>query len=289
MKPVLVACIMLSFCCHKKSMPSGDPLPFEAVPALSPILPGAIDEASGIADSKINPGFLWVEQDSGNPPEICLLRHDGTIKKKIYLKGIQNRDWEDLALGDAPNGPGQSIYLADIGDNDAVHSSYTIYRFDEPLASADTVSFIDKINFRYPDGAHDAEAILVEKQSKHIFIITKRDTRSMVYKLSYPQSTSQLNLAELVGELPFNGVVSAAISPGGDEVLVKTYTGINYWKGLAGKPLEQLLKTAPVALPYELEAQGEALCFKQDNGGFFSISEKPMFAAAVSLRLYKRK
>ena len=62
-----------------------------------------IKEASGIADSKMSPGFLWVEVDSGNPPRLYLLSHDALTEKKVYIKGATNRDWEDIALAAGPD------------------------------------------------------------------------------------------------------------------------------------------------------------------------------------------
>ena len=50
----------------------------------------AIPEASGIADSKTNPGYLWVEEDSGNPSRIWLLSHDGKTVKTIPIEGADN-------------------------------------------------------------------------------------------------------------------------------------------------------------------------------------------------------
>src|SRR6187401_2247814 len=95
--------LFLFTCCqpHPESGPAGHI--FADTPASVPIRAGFIDEASGIADSRLNAGFLWVEQDSGNPPDLSLLAYDGTISKKIYIKGIQNRDWEDMAIAKGPD------------------------------------------------------------------------------------------------------------------------------------------------------------------------------------------
>ncbi|MBN8875969.1 MAG: hypothetical protein J0I32_00355 [Sphingobacteriales bacterium] len=262
---------------------------FEARPVSVPVKPGKLDEASGIADSKSHPGYLWVEQDSGNPSQICLLSHTGEFYKKIKIKGATNRDWEDMALANGPEKGRSYIYLADIGNNSVSASKYFIYRFPEPAANADTVYTFDKLVFKYPDGSHDAEAILVDNTTRDIYVITKRDKPSGIYKIPYPQSATDVNSAVKVGSLSFQGVVSAAISPDGKEILVKTYTGIYYWKRKAGQSIEQALQETPTQLPYQLEPQGEAICFKQDNSGFFTLSEKPSFMKKVNLNFYKRK
>ena len=276
--------------CQKETATSNIALlPFKETPDTSFIIPGIIDEASGIADSKKNPGLLWVEQDGGNPPEVALLSYNGIIQKKIYLKGLQNRDWEDIAIGSGPD-PGENyIYIAEIGDNNAVYPDYVLYRFIEPRQTMDTVYAWDKITFQYPDGSHDAEAIIIDNEMKDIYIITKRDNLSRIYKLTFPQSTTVVNAAIYVGEMKISGVCSAAISPDGKELLAKNYTNVYYWKRNNGESIVSALQRMPVTLGYALEPQGEALCFKNDNSAFYTLSEKPFFAASVNLNLYKRQ
>jgi len=264
-------------------------LPFEAVPVTTPVLPGTIDEASGIADSKINPGFIWVQQDGGNPPELFLLSYTGTVQKKIPIKGVTNRDWEDMAVGNGPVAGTNYVYIAETGDNSAAYTNYAIYRFAEPTLTTDTVFNSDKITFQYPDGSHDAEAMLLDNSTKDIYLISKRDSASRIYKLPYPQSTTTTMIATLVGEMPFTGVSAAAASPDGKELLVKTYTNVYYWKRNAGETIGAALLRTPLALGYMLEPQGEAICFKNDNTAFLTLSEKPFFATSVTLNLYRRK
>lgn len=262
---------------------------FEAIPLAKPVLPGKVDEASGIADSKANPGYLWVEQDSGNPRNILLLSHSGDFLKKIYVKPAYNRDWEDMALSNGPADGKKYIYVADIGDNALAFSTYAIYRFEEPASTVDTVFSCDKISFIYPDGAHDAEAMLVDDQSKDIYIITKRDNPARVYKLAYPQSTTSVNNAVLEGSLAVNAITGAAISPDGKDILLRTYFSIMHWKRAPGQSIMQALTATPDTLTTQAEPQGEALCFKNDNSGFFSLGEKPFFANGVNLNFYRRK
>ena len=283
---LLLSASLLAAVCKKKEA-GPEALPFASVPVATPIVPGLADEVSGMADSKANPGALWIEEDSGNPPRVILLQHNGALQKKIYIKGATNRDWEDMALAAGPDATKSYLYIADVGDNSARYSNYSIYRFPEPLATTDTVYAPDKINFTYPDGAHDAEAILVDSRTKDIYIITKRDAASQVFKLAYPQSTTTATEAQLVVTLPFTGAVGAAISPDGKEIMIKTYPGIFYWKKAATETIETALQKKGVALPYMPEPQGEALCFKNDGSGFLTLSEKS-FAASVGLQFYKR-
>jgi hypothetical protein len=246
----------------------------------SPVAP-EISEASGIADSKTYPRHLWVHEDSGNPTQLYLLGYDGNINRKVFLKGTINRDWEAMArLGD-------DLYVADIGDNNQVYTSYWIYKFAEPTSDTDTVRHIEKINFTYADGAHDAEAFLIDAKSKDIFIITKRDSPSRIYKLSLSANRKGPHVAILVGTLTYTGVVGAAQSPDGKDIIVKTYTSLYRYARSAEESIEDALRKDFEVLPYQLEPQGEAITFANDNSGFFTLSEKGL-ASAVNLYFYPR-
>src|SRR6476469_3032992 len=133
MKTNLVFFLLLFTACHSKEVTA--PLQtslFDSPPSESPVNT-AIKEASGIADSKAVPQTLWVEEDSGNPPQLYSINYDGSIRKKVYIKGAINHDWEDMALS------GDSIYIAETGDNNLVRLEYAVYKFPEPTADVDTV------------------------------------------------------------------------------------------------------------------------------------------------------
>jgi hypothetical protein len=278
--------------CSKKDTPVTDlpaPLLFDTIPVKAAVAPGMIDEASGIADSKSFPGHIWVQQDGGNTAHITLLSYNGTVQKRILLKSTYNRDWEDMAIGNGPVDGKNYIYIAETGDNNLAFSYSTIYRFEEPTATTDTIRTIDHINFIYPDGPHDAEAIFIDNTTKDIYIITKRDVKAKIYKLPYPQTTGTPATIVSVGELSFSGVTGAAASANGKEIILKTYTTVNYWKINGNESIETTLLQKPVTLGYTIEPQGEAVCFKNDNTGFFTLSEKPSFASSVTLNFYQRK
>jgi len=256
-----------------------EPIAVAQEPIVMPVSP-ELSEASGMADSRVNAGYLWVQEDSGNKPNLYLLSHAGKLAKTVHLKGITNRDWEDIALAD------NELYLADIGDNLNQHKTYTIYKFPEPTATTDTVYTFQSITYKYPTGSHDAEAILVDPATKDIFIITKRDQPSAVYKIAYPYSYKTVNTAELVGTLPYSGVVSAALSADGKGIIVKTYANLFYYARNGKEPISKVLQKNLTTLPYKIEPQGEAVTFSAQHNGYFTLSEKA-FKTETNLYLYK--
>lgn len=283
-----ICLLMLLSACQVETIENLSEPGFQDVPVINPVIAGFIDEASGIAHSHADNGSLWVQQDSGNPPELTLISQAGKFLKKVAIKNATNRDWEDLAISkDAASGK-DFIYLADIGDNNQTATSYFIYRFQEPDENATEVNNAEKFTFKYSDGSHDAEAILVDNLTHDIYIITKRGLNSRIYILPSPQSTSSENTASYVGSLNYTGVTSAAMSADGKEIIVKTYTNLYYYKRKAHETIAEAIQKAAVSLSYTMEPQGEAVCFKNDNSGFFTISEKGL-APFVDLRFYKRK
>lgn len=290
-RTLLILLLLTSAACQKATVkePPAPVKGFEATPVAKSLTPGILDEASGIADSKTIPGYLWVEQDGGNTNEISLLSHDGTFLKSITINSAVNQDWEDLLMSGGPVAGTNYIYVADIGDNNLAYSQHAIYRFPEPGPATKEVLDYDKLSFQYPDGAHDADAMLVDNTTKDIYIITKADASSKIYKLPYPQNTTAINTAVFVGSLSLTGATSAAFSPDSKEILVKTYDKIYHWDKKSEQTVEQALAQTPGTLSYQLEPQGEAICFKNDNSGFFTLSERPSIITGVSLNFYKRK
>lgn len=273
-----LALSVLLLSCKKKEVAATEL--FDSIPSAVAVNP-IINETSGIADSKTHPGFLWAHEDSGTPAQLYLVKHDGTVVKKVFIKNAVNRDWEDMVLAN------NEIYIGDIGDNNAIYPSYTIYKFAEPSANTDTVHTVEAISFQYADGPHDAEAFLVDPVSKHIYIITKRTNPSKIYKISFPYSGA-MNTAVPVGALAYGGVVSAAMSNNGKEIIVKTYQSLFYYTRANDETIEQALQKTYKSLSYQIEPQGEAVAFATNGSGFFTLSEKG-FASSVNLYFYRRK
>ena len=260
---------------------------FSTVPEKFNVQPGSMDEASGMVESRTIDGHLWVQEDGGNPSRINLVSSDGKLIKRISLP-VSNRDWEDLGVGPGPENGVSYLYMADIGDNDAGYGTYYIYRFAEPKNADATVTTVDKIAFKYPDGARDAETVLIDPATKDIFIVSKRETKARLYKIPYPQSTTETMQAKYLGELPIYAPTGGSVSVDGAEVMIRTYLDVNYWHRSEGQSMEDLLlKNPPKTLKIEMEPQGESVALSKSGSGFYTLSEKAS-AGSVTLNFYKR-
>lgn len=275
---IVIIFAVIAWTCKKENNSNPAVPVFDTVPTIKQMVP-VINEISGIADSKLNPGALWGQEDSGTPTRMYLIHHDGNVTHSVFIDGVTNRDWEEMALHDG------NIFIAETGDNNEAYNNYKFYKFDEPTATTDTVQTVETINFTYPDGSHDSEAFIIDRDNHHIYIITKRDNPSRIYKLSYPFGSS--NTASFIGTLPYSGVVGAAIAEDGKEVIIKTYTGLFYYTRDNNETMEQVFQKTYQSLPYTIEPQGEAICFSATNNGFFTVSEKS-FASTVNVCFYKR-
>jgi hypothetical protein len=239
-----------------------------------------INEASGLAYSRVIPNALWTHNDSGDKSRIFLIDEQGKYLGKVSLKGMKARDWEEITIGPGPQEGKSYIYISETGDNRATYKTKYIYRFLEPKPHTFPFDIdiqakdIDKIAFEYPDGKRDSETLLIDPLSKDIFVISKREDSVRVYIATYPQKTKKTFELKLVSKLHFSKAVAGDISKDGSEILIKNYANVYYWKRKEGESIAQTLQRLPQRLPYVREPQGEAICWKPDGSGFFTLSEE---------------
>lgn len=237
-------------------------------------------EASGLAPSAKNPGYLWTEEDSGNSNQIQLLTKQGRVVGRFTLTGVENRDWEDIAVGPGPVAGQSYVYVCEIGDNKRRYPIKVIYRFPEPslagkiLPVNESVTAIDAIQLQLPKGPKNAEAILLDPATLDLYVLSK-DDRSFVYQATYPQSLTQPTLMKRQLGIMLDKVTSADISPDGTEILIRTYGELYYYKRRAGESVIDALKRTPRRVSLAGEPQGEAVGWAADGSGYYTTSEKP--------------
>jgi hypothetical protein len=209
-----------------------------------------------------------VHEDSGGGARLYAITTGGRLVASVRIEGATALDWEDIAIGPGPTtrGPGR-LYVADIGDNDERRRSVTVYRLPEPAPGTRSVR-ATAIRLRYPDGPHDAEALLVDPERGSLVLLTKGLLGAGVY--TAPASGGTLRRSGTLGIL--GAVTAADVSPGGDLVAVRTYTGVTLWRRPAGEDIPAALRSRRCFVPLG-EGQGEALAFSATGRGLFAISE----------------
>ncbi len=240
-----------------------------------------MSEASGIAWSLKNPGFIWAHNDSGHANNLFLIDvTNGEIVARYVVEGTHNYDWEDMEVSYGPDPNKSYIYLADTGDNSQVRPNYSIYRFEEPLfeeshrgelVRIDDIK-VDRIRFAYPSGSYDTESMLVDPLTNDIFLITKRGEFSKLFVLPYPQPVETMHTIIKAGVFSFRQASAASSSISGDRIVIKNRQEIFYWKRGANESVVEMLARVPEKAPYIGEPQGEAICFDPDNN-YYTLSE----------------
>lgn len=261
-------------CSQKKSEKANSDI-FQTGKQLAEVTNKKLREASGLAASANNPGLLWTLNDSGNKAEVYLVDEKLDIRITCKLKGIINRDWEDLTVGPGPEEGKNYLYVGEIGDNMAMFPYKHIYRFEEPTAATATEIIIDKfdtITFQLPDAKKDTESLLINPINKNLYVISKREEPVYVYELTYPYTTTDTLTAVKVTALPLTHIVAGGFSSDGKELLIKNYRNVYYWK-IGSRTLTETLKEPPMIVQYKPEPQGESITFSRDGSGFYTISE----------------
>ncbi|HEX3387356.1 MAG TPA: hypothetical protein VHS53_19305, partial [Mucilaginibacter sp.] len=243
-------------------------------------------EISGIAASTLDSTLFYVHNDSGDTSRIFAINPQGQIKRIIYFKGdpklpLGVADCEDIAIGPGPDKGKSYIYMGDIGDNGAGRRYITVYRIQEQKSWKDSVVHAEAlpIHFKYPDGARDAETLMIDPIEKLIYIVSKRTDSVNVYTspLNFrPNDTLMLNRRCKLyfgGFKPFKWITAGDISRDGQQILLKSYDKVYYWKRLKNEPVWKAMQRKPTELFYKPEKQGEAIGFTLDGKGYYTTSE----------------
>jgi hypothetical protein len=245
-----------------------------------------LGEISGVVASRKQNGVYWVHNDSGDSARIVAINPAGAVLGVFSLtgSGVSAYDYEDIGIGPGPVVGKDYLYIADIGDNNAVRSSIKIYRVAEPSANIGGKSqavAAEWVTLKYPDGAHNAESFFVDPRDGYWYIVQKTTNgESKIYKTSGRNlsagSTTTLTdsgVRFLKGTAkPYQETTSADMSPDASTIIIRTYQS-SYIYDSRNKTVESALSGTPCVGPVVSEGQGEAVGFKPDSRGYVSISE----------------
>ncbi len=239
----------------------------------------AATELSGLVASRSQKGVLWTHNDSGDRARVLAVAPDGRALADVAVAGAENVDWEDIALGPAPKGD-DALYVGDIGDNEAQRSSVVVYRIDEPRVAEGRPQRApaQRLTLTYRDGAHDAEALLVDPSSGALVIITKDfGGTAGVYVADRPRDETTTMLRR-TGDLTLDAadpVTAGDLSADRRTIVIRTYDGAFAWSRRAGESLAAALRRRACAAHADLlvEGQGEAVALTADGRAFYTVPE----------------
>lgn len=231
----------------------------------------ALAEISGLVD--LGQRFV-VMNDGGEQLSVSVLDAACQVVE-VRTAGVDPYDPEDLALG-----ADGTFWLADTGDNNSARSTIALLAL-----RPDGTSGVYRLS--YPDGAHDAEALLLAPDGTP-YVVTKEVLgASGVYRPSAPLSVDAVVPMERVAtvNMTLTGtpggpvgragqllVTGGAVAPDGHALALRTYTDAYVWP-LAGSDVVGALAGTPVRVPLPESPQGEAISFTADSRQLVVASE----------------
>jgi hypothetical protein len=249
-----------------------------------------VSESSGIVSSRTTPGLHWTHNDSGDGPFLYAFDSRGAHKGVWRVTGATARDWEGIAVGPGPERSTNYLYIGDIGDNRVARSEMRVYRVPEPvITSVDASSTkanpistkqVEIIRLRYPDGSHDAEALLVHPVNGNIYIVTKIPFGNpIIYEAQATLGTAEAITMVRVGEISlpgfFGGLITGGdISPDGSRVALCDYGQAYEWVlPPAGASFNEIWKQPLTTIDLGERKQGEAIGYRLDGRALLATSE----------------
>ncbi len=225
-----------------------------------------LPEISGIALSRTHRDLMWATNDSGGGPYLYAIDlSDCHVRATLHLLDTPARDHEALAVGRDARGR-DVIWIGDIGDNSGNWPYARIHKVIEPRVLRDADVEVTTYRFTYPEGPTNAEALLADPDSEHLWVISKEFGVGGVFALPSPMDDSQTPMRSTrVGDAR-SLITDAAMAPDGTRYVVRDYLSAEVFQGHpAGASLVRF------GLP--IQAQGESVTWTADGRGLLIASE----------------
>jgi hypothetical protein len=206
----------------------------------------AVFESSGLVD--IGP-VVYTTNDSGD--DAVLYGFDSGTGKLVSRTTYADEVEDVEALAPGRDG---TVWAGDIGDNRQRRDSITVYAVTPRPGEQDRPA--EAYELTYPDGPHNAEAMLVSPDDGRVYVVTKSPFGGTVYaaprKLSADGPNALTSFARVSGL-----VTDGTFLPDGRRVLLRTYGTASVYTFPGFAPL------GTVQLPSQ--PQGEGVSVAQDG------------------------
>jgi hypothetical protein len=252
-------------------------LPFLLGAAAAPVLPRGqvaftfadpeIVESSGLA---VVDGLVVTVNDSGDSGRVFAVDPGTGSTVGVTSWASEPRDVEAVAAAGAG-----SVWVGDIGDNSAVRDSVEVLRV--AVGRGDRTVSPERYELVYPDGATDAESLLVEPGTGRLVVVSKGILGGAFYRAPARLSADRPNRLEAIGTaLPI--ATDGAFFPDGRHVVVRNYgsASVLTWPGLE--------EVGDLDLPAQDQGEGLAV----DADGSLLLSTEGAFTDVLRVTLPAR-
>jgi hypothetical protein len=256
-----------------------------ATPAqvLGDVQSNALREISGIAASRQDPGAVWVHND-GDRALLFKLTADGQLQQRYKLSQTIH-DVEDIAIARLrPDGPFH-LLIGDIGDNDTSRSTIAVLGCPEPdnnnqvdVKKKKSVRLaVVRSEYEYPDGPHDAEALLVDPLEQRLVVVTKDQLGGQVFVA--PLRTVGApgpHRLERLASVALPQISGGDISSDGLSIVLRNEQTGWWWQRRPDETLAHVWQRAPREIEVrtiEQSPNGEAMALVPDGRAYLTISE----------------
>ena len=233
-----------------------------------------LTEISGLVATDV--GYVAINDgsDSESRRKVFFLDTSCAVTRTLSYPS-RPRDTEDMVV--ASDG---TIWIADIGDNNRSRQSVAVWR----LAKGATSPVLHRL--AYPDGAHDAEALLLAADGMPI-VVTKDPSTPGLYAPVGPlragatvamSKVGQFSLPRTTTGNPFSVfgrlvVTGGAVAPDGSRVVLRTYADAIEFDVTDGDVVKAITTGVPRITPLPDEPQGESITYSRDGRLFLTVSE----------------
>jgi hypothetical protein len=239
----------------------------------------ALAEISGLVTTK--QGYVAVSDGSQSDNSMlevfdlnsrCQVTQRHTFQQDPYAP-------EDLAI--TSDG---TLWVADTGDTELQRDRVALWKIS-PDRTTVTI-----YRLTYPDGKHDAEALLMQPDGKPVIVTKDLDGGGVsgIYIAKTPLKADDSVPLTKAGELKLSNtgtggnrfgvvgqklVTGGTVSADGKRAVVRTYADAYEWKVSNGNVVAALTKGKPFRTPLPGEPQGEAIAISQDAKTYVTASE----------------
>ncbi len=221
-------------------------------------------------------GYVVVNDGSDDPAarKIFYLNGKCAVTRTVSYPS-RPRDTEDMGL--AADG---TLWVADIGDNGENRTTVALWRL-APGAKKPQL-----FRLSYPDGPHDAEALLLDPGGTPI-VVTKTIATAGVYVPASPLRAGKVTPLRRAGSVslpvtttsnPFSFpgrlvVTGGAVSPDDRHAVLRTYADAFEFDVSGGDVIGAITEGKPRQIALPDEPQGESVTYTADGTALLTVSE----------------